>query len=76
VWWNRSLILSFGRQRQVAICEFGLSLVYSVSSRSARATKETLSQERKKRRKEERKKGRKEERKKGRKEERKKGRKK
>jgi hypothetical protein len=32
------LIPAFGRPRQVDLCEFGDSLVYRVSSRTARAT--------------------------------------
>jgi hypothetical protein len=37
VWWRTPLIPALGRQRQ-AISEFEASLVYKVSSRTARAT--------------------------------------
>jgi hypothetical protein len=32
------LILAYGRQRQVDLCEFQASLVYGVNSRAARTT--------------------------------------
>ena len=39
------LIPALGRQRQADLCEFKASIVYKVSSRTARAThRETLSQ--------------------------------
>jgi hypothetical protein len=37
-WWHTPLIPAHGRQRQGELCEFEASLVYRVSSRSAKAT--------------------------------------
>jgi hypothetical protein len=37
-WWRTPLIPALGRQRQAWISEFEASLVYRVSSRTARAT--------------------------------------
>jgi hypothetical protein len=37
VWWLTLLIPAFKRQRQVDLCEFEASLVYKMSSRTARA---------------------------------------
>ena len=37
LWWHTPLILALGRQRQVDLCEFKVSLIYKVSSRTARA---------------------------------------
>jgi hypothetical protein len=37
-WWRTPLIPALGRQRQVDLSEFRDSLVYQVSSRTARAT--------------------------------------
>lgn len=37
-WWGMSLILAFERQRLVDLCECEVSLVYTGSSRPARAT--------------------------------------
>ena len=37
-WWRTPLIPALGRQRQEDLCEFEASLVYRVSSRTARAT--------------------------------------
>jgi hypothetical protein len=36
-WWRTPLILALGRQRQTDLFEFKASLVYTVSSRTARA---------------------------------------
>jgi len=36
-WWYMTLIPALRRQRQVELCEFEASLVYRVSSRTARA---------------------------------------
>jgi hypothetical protein len=36
-WWRMPLILAFWRQRQVYLCEFEASLVYTDGSRIARA---------------------------------------
>jgi hypothetical protein len=36
--WCTSLILEFGKQRQVDLCDFKASLVSIVSSRTARAS--------------------------------------
>jgi hypothetical protein len=42
-WWLYTpLIPALWKQRQVDLCEFKASLIYSVSSRSARATQRTL----------------------------------
>ena len=35
-WWHMLLILAFRRQRQVNLCELEASLIYRVSSRTAR----------------------------------------
>jgi len=37
-----ALIPALGRQRQADLCEFGASLVYRESSRTARATQKNL----------------------------------
>jgi hypothetical protein len=37
-WWHTPLIPALGRQRQARISEFKASLVFTVSSRTARAT--------------------------------------
>jgi capsid protein len=37
-WWHIPLIPALGRESQVDLCEFEASLVYRVSSRTARAT--------------------------------------
>ena len=37
-WWHRPLISARRRQRQADLCELEVSLVYRVSSRTARAT--------------------------------------
>ena len=42
VWWHSPLIPALGRQSQADLCEFEASLVYS--SRTAKASRETLSQ--------------------------------
>ena len=47
-WWLTPLILVLGRQRQTDLCEFEDSLVYRLSSRTARATQKILSQKKKK----------------------------
>jgi hypothetical protein len=36
VWWLTPLILALGKQRQVDLCEFKASVIYRVSSRTAR----------------------------------------
>ena len=47
--WLRKVIPILRRQRQAALCEFETSLVYRVSSRTARGThRETLYQTKKK----------------------------
>jgi hypothetical protein len=40
--------LALGRQRQTDLCELKASLVYEVSSRTARATQKNLSKKKKK----------------------------
>ena len=40
---NTPLTAALGSQRQAGLCEFEASLVYTVSSRTVRATSETLS---------------------------------
>jgi hypothetical protein len=59
---SEPLIPALRRQRQVSLCEFKASLVYSLSSRKARATQRNpvKKKKKKKKRKERRKKGRKE----------------
>jgi hypothetical protein len=42
---------ALGRKRQVDLCEFGTSLVYRVTSRTAGLHRETLSQKKKKKKK-------------------------
>jgi len=37
-WWFRPLTLALRRQRQVNLCEFKASLVYRMSSKTARET--------------------------------------
>ena len=44
LWWLLPVILALERQRQADFCEFKASLVYRVSSRIAKAHRETLSQ--------------------------------
>jgi hypothetical protein len=44
-WWYTPLILALWRQRQEHLCEFKTSLIYKVSSRTARAVRKTLPQE-------------------------------
>lgn len=43
VWCCSPLIPALGRQRQVGLCEFESSLVYTMSSRTAKGHSETLS---------------------------------
>jgi hypothetical protein len=47
-WWLMTLILALGRQSQADLCELEVSLVYKVSSRTARATKRNSPQKKKK----------------------------
>jgi hypothetical protein len=42
-WWHSLLIPALGRQRQVDLCEFEVSLVYRVTSRTSRATQSCYS---------------------------------
>ena len=57
--WHTLSVPALGRQRQVDLCELEASLVYKVSSRTARAVtqRNPVSKEKKKRKKKERKKG-------------------
>ena len=41
-WWHTPLILALGSQTQADLCEFEASLVYKVSSRTARAFTQSI----------------------------------